>query len=377
MNAYQFNSRLHGNGQTIEISSSLWISFRNFFVRVFMVPLFLGLAFLLLSACVYAWIFLLVLWFYWLPYSCAFSFGVLLFFCVCFCFVFVAFVFITSQFYRKETYIWRRYMDLLCCGAAVASASVEFKMEWQSDRYLPKRNTSAMGTWTSSRVVDQTMTACVRIRIIFLAKSCINLLAKYSCKKCRIGVVLLPMGEKKKYCARHCFSFYGWMRHAVTVCTHASRLPSIIINKVVRSMTFRSIIMFSGIASDKARTFLEFALSARWDCVGCVCIYCFGLWGNWMHEAVSGRFSTSVTLNLYMPTVAQNLIHRKRNYFVFFSRRSFVFVLSTIGWPSCAFMRVWRNGAPATLVYVCLLFYLYVVIGIYGGNQSSEQPLGN
>lgn len=177
---------MNRNSQTNEISPSLWISFRNFLRESFYGSSFLGLAFLSLSACVYAWIYLLMLWFYWLPYSWVWCFAILLSF-------FVAFVFITSQFYRKETHSGRRYMGFLCCGAAVASASVEFEMECQSDHYLPKRNTSTMGAWTSSRVVDQTMTACVRIRIIFLTKRWTYW--QSSCKKCRFGVLLLPWNE--------------------------------------------------------------------------------------------------------------------------------------------------------------------------------------
>lgn len=65
----RFAARLP-NRRTLAVPPSL----RIFFVWVFMVRLHFGslsLAFLPLSACACAWISLLVLWFYWLPYSCA------------------------------------------------------------------------------------------------------------------------------------------------------------------------------------------------------------------------------------------------------------------------------------------------------------------
>lgn len=109
-----------------------------------------------------------------------------------------------------------------------------------------------------------------------------------------------------------------------------------------------------------ARTFLEFAHSTRWDCIVCVpasFVLAYALCRNRSDETVVSVNSSTVAL------AQQSNAQPKRNCSFF--RRNLVFVLSTVGWPLCAFMRVWRNATPTMTVCTALAFHAFFCLFLW------------
>lgn len=164
-------------------------SFPISFVRVFMVFVFLSFAFLWLSACVsvlfthgyffiidalilLATIYLCIvrLRLLFLPRSLLFSFSAVL-------------------FSLPVDSIEKKHVadDVIWIFCVAVRQWLQPNSKWTGSRatvYLNRNTMDAkIGARTSSRVVDQTMTAYECIRISFPAKSCINLLAKNGWEK--------------------------------------------------------------------------------------------------------------------------------------------------------------------------------------------------
>lgn len=170
------------------------------------------------------------------------------------------------------------------------------------------------------------------------------------------------------------------MRHAVTVCTHASRLPSIIINKLMHSdksifkrwARQRSALSSCVQALQRAAHAFFSNLHIRHDGIALGAFASFVLdYGEIDRtEAVvrSGRFSTSYTEFVYAYGGTEYNASEKKLFCFFFDGT----------WCSCSYHRLTIMCVYESLekwgprnAGLCVL-PLFFAIGIYGCNQSSE-----